>query len=271
MDSALVLGPLVVPVMPLVVLASAVAGRWVAARVARRAGVDPASLPVGTLWWGLLAARLAFVAQYLGVYAEAPWRVLDVRDGGWHPALGLVAVWLHALVVQRRQPALRRPMAWGTATGTGLFLAGAAAVWLGAGRGQPLPELALSSLEGPAVSLRQFTGKPTVVNLWATWCPPCTREMPALVAAQQRHPEANIVLVDQGEDAATVARWLQQRQLAPRFLLLDPARRTSAAFQAQGYPTTLFFDAEGRLVSRRLGEVSEATLREQLERLRDTP
>jgi thiol-disulfide isomerase/thioredoxin len=131
-----------------------------------------------------------------------------------------------------------------------------------------LPPLALSSLDGRPVTLADFAGKPTVVNLWATWCPPCRREMPALQQAQAANPDVNFVFVNQGEEAGVIAAFLGQEGLALRNVLVDPQSSTGAALGQSGLPTTLFFDASGRLAGIRVGELSQATLDQRLAELR---
>jgi thiol-disulfide isomerase/thioredoxin len=131
-----------------------------------------------------------------------------------------------------------------------------------------LPPLSLSSLEGRPVSLADFAGKPTVVNLWATWCPPCRREMPALQQAQATNPDVNIVFVNQGEEAATIAAFLDRQGLSLSNVLVDPQSSTGAALGHSALPTTLFFDAHGRLAGTRIGELSQATLTQRLASLR---
>jgi thiol-disulfide isomerase/thioredoxin len=118
------------------------------------------------------------------------------------------------------------------------------------------------------VRLDGFAGRPTVVNLWATWCPPCVREMPVLQQAQRAHSDVHFVFVNQGEPAERVRSWLSGRGLELRNVLIDGRGQAGAAFDQQGLPTTLFFDAEGRLVGRRIGELSSATLGEKLDDVR---
>jgi thiol-disulfide isomerase/thioredoxin len=224
-----------------------------------------------TLWHallvGALAARLAFVYEYRTLYLASPLAIVDIRDGGWNAAFGLAGAWLYALYRERRTPAIRRPLRWALALGTGVFVIGTAALAFQPASGQKLPALSFTSLEGNDVRLQGFEGNPTVVNLWATWCPPCVREMPALAQAQRERGDVNFVFLNQGEDRARVARWLQSQQLPLRNVLLDPQRQASAAFQQKGYPTTLFFNARGELVSTRIGELSAATLHEKLQSL----
>ena len=106
-----------------------------------------------------------------------------------------------------------------------------------------------------------------LVNLWATWCPPCVREMPVLLQAQMNHPEVNFVFINQGESAQRVQTWLGTRQLPSRNVLLDANQQALPAFKQKGLPTTLFFDAQGQLVDTRTGELSTATLAQRLQTL----
>ena len=114
------------------------------------------------------------------------------------------------------------------------------------------------------MDLAQFEGKPTVINLWATWCPPCVREMPVLHEAQAAKPEVNFVFINQGESAQRIGSWLAARNLPLRNVLLDTKGQALSAFNQRGLPTTLFFDAKGRLVGTRTGELSAASLAEKL-------
>ncbi|WP_312183975.1 TlpA family protein disulfide reductase, partial [Massilia timonae] len=113
-----------------------------------------------------------------------------------------------------------------------------------------------------------FKGKVAVVNLWATWCPPCRREMPAMQAAQQANPDIGFVFVNQGESSVVVRRFLATQQLRLQNVVIDPAGQVAARTGAAGYPTTLFYDADGKLRLRHVGELSEATLKDKLASLR---
>lgn len=264
MSNALQLGPLLLPFELLLVLACAATGIFVGSRIARKAGVDAEHALWLTLLVGVVAARLAFVFEYRSLYFDAPLTMFDIRDGGWNAGVGLAGAWLYALHRQRKQAAVAKPLRWGLGAGTALFVIGSALLLLRQDTGQKVPDLAFSSLDGRTVQLNESAGKPTVVNLWATWCPPCVREMPVLRQAQIERQDIRFVFLNQGEDAARVRTWLETQRLALENVLIDERRQASAAFQQQGYPTTLFFDAQGRLVSRRIGELSAATLNEKL-------
>ena len=122
-------------------------------------------------------------------------------------------------------------------------------------------------MDGTTVPLHSFSGRPLVINLWATWCPPCRREMPALMRAQQDNPDVEFVFVNQGESAETVRRFLAAEGLKIRNIVIDPARQLSDRTGSPGYPTTLFYDAAGKLRLRHVGELSQATVTEKIEAL----
>ena len=124
--------------------------------------------------------------------------------------------------------------------------------------------LAAIALRAP-IRLDAFIGKPTVVNLWATWCGPCVREMPVLHQAQLDHPAVNFVFVNQGEQPERVGAWLKHRSLPLRNVLIDGKGEAGSAFDQRALPTSLFFDARGQWVATRIGELSRATLTEKLQ------
>lgn len=130
------------------------------------------------------------------------------------------------------------------------------------------PPLQFTRLDGGKGSLAAYRGKVVLVNLWATWCPPCQREMPVMQQAQASNPDVNIVFVNQGEESRTIAAFLDRHSLVLRHVLVDPQHQTGAALGHRALPTTLFFDAEGRLADTRIGELSQATLTQRLTRLR---
>jgi hypothetical protein len=85
-----------------------------------------------------------------------------------------------------------------------------------------------------------------------------------LQQAQAAHPELNFVFINQGEMREGIMRYLQGQGITLRNVLIDARRATGAAFNEQALPITLFFDTQGRLISTRVGALSEATLAERL-------
>ena len=106
-----------------------------------------------------------------------------------------------------------------------------------------------------------------VVNVWASWCPPCRREMPMLEQAQQEHNDVMFVFVNQGESVGAVNTFLQRESLTLDHVYRDPDMAFGKKVGAVAMPTTLYYDAEGTLIDTHFGELSRATLDRSLERL----
>ncbi|MGV8189993.1 TlpA family protein disulfide reductase, partial [Pseudomonas aeruginosa] len=101
-------------------------------------------------------------------------------------------------------------------------------------RGTRLPELSLRNAAGESVQLADFRGRPLVINLWASWCPPCRREMPVLQQAQAENPDVVFLFANQGESAETVRHFLQGENLRLDNLLAKlPAVVEQQVVQAQ--------------------------------------
>lgn len=242
-------------------LAISVALGWIAARViesmrGHRIGIP--AFPV--VMFGLFAARLAFVALHPEQFLANPMAVFDIRDGGWHWATGLAAAWIAGVVYGWRNPSQRAPVLAALFVGTTAWLVGVS--WPTTGPVQRmLPAERFEALHGGAqVDISSFRGMPVVINLWASWCPPCRREMPALAAAQQENPDIHVVFLNQGEPAQAVRAYERELGLAIQNVLLDSNSKWAKSFSNGALPATLFFDAQGHYVSMRLGEVSKATL-----------
>jgi thiol-disulfide isomerase/thioredoxin len=258
------LGPLVLSVPLLLGAAAFLLAGFVGRRLGKADGAQVDAQLLRMLLLGVLAARVAFVVQFRDAYLKWPLGILDIRDGGWNMAVGLGAALAYGAFVLARRAVLRKPLVVALAAGAGLWLAGTLILSVNAPRDVRLPQLTLLSMEGQTVALSTFAGRPTVVNLWATWCPPCQREMPVLRAAQLARPDVHFVFLNQRESAQQVASFLQKRGLVLQNVLLDGRGEAGTALGQRALPTTLFFDAGGRLVDTRVGELSEASLTERL-------
>ena len=267
------LGPFALPVAPLLLVLAVWGASWLASRLAAKAAEADSSAAAGNAvfyaaLFGLLAARLAHLALQADLYLAAPWSALDVRDGGWHLPTGVVAGAAWLAWQGWRLPALRRPLAVGGVAGMAFWLA--ASVASGVGQAREMPSLVLAELNGGAqLSLSQAArGRPVVVNLWASWCGPCRQEMPMLAAAQQRESTVGFLFVNQGETDSAVRAYLTDQGLPLREVLLDAGSRLGPAVGSRGLPTTLFYDAQGRLVDAHIGVLNAAALEGRLRPLR---
>lgn len=113
--------------------------------------------------------------------------------------------------------------------------------------------------------MMHYQGKPTVINLWATWCPPCRREMPVLEQAQKKHQDVNFVFINQGEQAEQILAFLEEQGLDLSNLWLDSNGLSGQAIHSKGLPSTIFIDSSGQIKNTRLGELSAASLEFYLE------
>ena len=127
-----------------------------------------------------------------------------------------------------------------------------------AGLGPELPALVLPCLGGgPDVELRASgPGRPTLVNVWATWCPPCVEEVPDLVAFRERAGDrvglVGVLTQDPERNGLEFARQFQMRWPS----VVDDQGEVFRAFRP-GPPVTLFLDAQGRVVHKRSGKFKD--------------
>jgi thiol-disulfide isomerase/thioredoxin len=116
----------------------------------------------------------------------------------------------------------------------------------------PAPELSLRDVDGNAVNLAALRGKVVVVNFWATWCPPCRKELPSLARLQKlfKPDQVRVLAINIGEDEETVFGYLP----APEFtVLLDEKSRSLQTWQINGLPSTFVVDRNGRIALRAVG------------------
>lgn len=268
----LAVGPLLLPgwVWSVLLTLAVASGVW--AWQERRAAADapPLAEPVFPLaGLGLLGARVGFVLLYLDAYLEAPWSILDLRDGGWHAPSGFLAILLGVAVLAWRRRDRRRALLL-TAGSAGLVGALAIALALFASPLPPaqLPPLPLTTVDGRT---RSFPAeRPLVLNLWASWCAPCRREMPVLIRAATAHPEVDVVLLNQGEQPADLGPALRALAIPDALLAFDPEALATERLGVRGYPVTLFVDRQGRIAHRHFGALSAGSLAARIEAL-DAP
>jgi peroxiredoxin len=110
-------------------------------------------------------------------------------------------------------------------------------------------DFTLSDLQGNPWHLRDLKGKVVLVNFWATWCPPCRKEMPDLQALYDRYKDQGFVVVSiSDEEAAKVQPFIAERKITYP-VLLDPGRKINDLFQVEGIPKSFVYNREGKLVA----------------------
>jgi thiol-disulfide isomerase/thioredoxin len=118
------------------------------------------------------------------------------------------------------------------------------------------PDFRLEDMDGEWHTLGDYRGKVVLVNFWATWCPPCRREMPSLERLYQalRDQPFVVLAINQWENADHVFSFMGQLNVFPTFpILFDPESRVAEDFGVKGLPTSFVIDRQGRVVYRAVG------------------
>jgi cytochrome c biogenesis protein CcmG/thiol:disulfide interchange protein DsbE len=124
------------------------------------------------------------------------------------------------------------------------------------------PALSLTDIHGQLVSLADLRGQVILVNLWATWCPPCKKEMPELESFYNKHKDDGftIVAVNDGDPRADVVQFVKDYRLTFP-IWLDPAYiATERAFKTLNLPSSYVINREGKVVLSWLGGINRKNL-----------
>ncbi len=110
-------------------------------------------------------------------------------------------------------------------------------------------DFTLSDLQGKEWTLKSLRGKVVLLNFWATWCPPCRKEMPDLQALYDRfHGQGLVILAVSDEEANKVRSFIAERNVTYP-ILLDPGRMVNELFRIQGIPKSFVYDRGGKLIA----------------------
>jgi len=125
--------------------------------------------------------------------------------------------------------------------------------------GEIAPRITGKSLDGDYAALSDFAGDVVLVNLWATWCGPCRAELPALEKLHRSYRERGFtvlaVSVDSERGETAVASMVRDVKITFP-VLLDPSARSSTAYEASGYPTSVLVGRDGKVRWRRSGALT---------------
>jgi peroxiredoxin len=124
----------------------------------------------------------------------------------------------------------------------------------GLGSGDLVPDFVLPRLDGSVQKLSNYRGKVVLVNLWATWCPPCIEELPLLNRIQETYgPRGLVVLGLAGDDEPQRVRDFIAKNPVAFDILLDVGGEVGTRYGITGYPETFIVDREGRLKQKIIG------------------
>lgn len=214
--------------------------------------------------WGattafVIGARLGHVVQHAEAFLAEPLRVFYIWQGGFLIEAGVALALLYTFFRFRHE---FRLLLW---TPLPSVIAGYVAFFViqlaGSPSATPLPNASLlRTLDGQPFNAAELEGEPTVVNLWATWCPPCRREMPMMADVAASTSDARIVFVNQGEGAEVIEQFLAAESLELDHVIVDALGEFGQHYNARGLPMTLFITGGGMLQSVHMGEISREGL-----------
>lgn len=221
--------------------------------------------------WGatiafIAGARVGHVAQHAGNFLAEPQRALYIWQGGFMIEAGVALALAYTLF--RFRHALRLVL-WAALPGAIAAYVAVFVLQLAAGvPATPLPAGDIyRTLAGKPFAPGELEGQPVVINLWATWCPPCRREMPMMADVAANNDDATVVFVNQGESAETVGRYLAIENLDLDHVVLDSLGGFGRHYEVPGLPATLFIGSNGILQSLHMGEISREGLLAGIEKL----
>ena len=128
----------------------------------------------------------------------------------------------------------------------------------------PAPELTLTDLNGVEYSLTDYHGQVILVNLWATWCPPCKEEMPTLQAFHDKYKDDGfaVIAINDGDPTPDVQQFVQDYELTFP-VWLDPTYiATEETFKTLNLPSSFVIDRNGMIRLQWVGEVNRKILEE---------
>lgn len=256
MDSIVQIGPLALSVDRLIAVAAVLGFVSIGSLVERHTEGRASTASWAAVIVGILVARAGYVIDNLEAYAWAPAEVLYVWQGGFLALPGLSAAAAVLLLMLRGRALVVSIASLGALSAASLgILSLIEPRELG-----PAPQMNnVVNVSGRPAELDSERG-PYVVNLWATWCPPCRREMPMLVETAAANSDVPILLLNQGETPERVRQYLRSEKISGENVLIDPHAELSQKLGATALPTTIFVASDGSISKVHYGEISRAAL-----------
>lgn len=122
--------------------------------------------------------------------------------------------------------------------------------------GMQAPDFTLTNMNGEEVSLSDYQGQKVFLNFWASWCPPCKKEMPDMQKLHENYgDQLKILTVNIGESKSATANFMMQNKLNFT-VLLDKNKSTAQNYLVRGIPTSYFLDENGEITEKVVGAVN---------------
>ena len=136
--------------------------------------------------------------------------------------------------------------------------------------GAPPPDFLVPTQHG-AQPLSHFRGKPVVINFWASWCPPCTDELPYFERIQRAYGDKITIITVSNEEPGVARAYLRSRHLADLPLVEDPAGKVFAAYKIPPIPDTIVLNSAGEVSYVSKGGLSWSELQDAVEQVLAEP
>ena len=127
-------------------------------------------------------------------------------------------------------------------------------------------DFTLEDLSGTKWTLKELGGQVVVVNFWATWCPPCRKEMPDLETLYKRFKNQGLVILAISDEEAGKVKPFVAQQKVSYPILLDPGRKVHQLFEVEGIPKSFVYDRSGKLVAQSIDMRTQKQFLEMLGR-----
>lgn len=161
---------------------------------------------------------------------------------------------------KRNQRVQHKAIYWGVGGALGVALLLFLLLW-GSGGISTMSDFTATTLNGDDIHLVDYRGQVVLLNFWATWCPPCRAEMPAIQAAYAARQQEgfSVLAINNAETPAQIRPFVGALGLSFP-VVLDQDARLQRHFSITGYPTSIFVDAEGEIYATHFGMLTEAAL-----------
>ena len=131
---------------------------------------------------------------------------------------------------------------------------------------QIAPDFESEYTNGTKFKLSELRGKPVILNFWATWCPPCVREMPELNEFYNKQDKITVIGVNLQQDKKTIEEFARKLNISFQ-IVLDKTGEVESKYNLLLKPTTYFIDKNGVIVDKKLGELTREDLIERSKKI----
>jgi thiol-disulfide isomerase/thioredoxin len=287
MPEAFSIGPFLIPTRTFGFLLLALFALWMVRRAAihLKANVN-LCVRIGEqgLWIGIVASRLSFALLNRDSFSAKPWSVLYLWQPGYLFSAGIITALAYVLYrIHRQEAKQRRATISSLSAGFSLPVLLFISMLLTMNQfvdteifipGDTVPgDKATTDLYGKPVSFADFAGKGLVVSFWATWCPPCRREMPLLEEVYSKYKSKEIVVIGVSMDSShkTIKNYIESVGVTypiwGNIVTNGSSASLSNMFGIVGFPTTFFVDTNGVIQSSYVGELNLAILNNRIPEL----